>query len=277
MDNFHTYLKTQLVEYVESERSKGVPLEEIEKVLMNAGHKKNIIDEVLDEIKKEHTTGKETKHKDPVENDLVSQLKTGFLQFMAKATNKEIKEAKVDIEKTDTQELVEEVIDEVEIIEEKTMLESFVFFAYLVVLGLIILFSTGASGSSLIRVILGYLAAILSVFISFTMLSFADNVPLYMMIPLAFATIFYAVGKFTPFPLFQGYEMEGLSIVNFLIAFTFNVIIVYVRFIKPKHMKRREIKKNNQSQTHTKNHTSESFHTTQNRSEISELKKEFNI
>jgi hypothetical protein len=42
MDNFHVYLKKQLLEYVEAERKKGIPLEEIEKVLLNAGHQKNI-------------------------------------------------------------------------------------------------------------------------------------------------------------------------------------------------------------------------------------------
>ena len=274
MDNFHTYLKTQLVEYVEAERAKGIPLEEIEKVLMNVGHKKNIIDEVFDEIKKEHTTGKVTKHKDPVENDLVAQLKNGFSQFMAKASNKEIKDAKEDLEKTNTEELVEEVIEEVEIIEEKTMLESFVFFVYLIVLGLIVLFSAGASDSSLVRVAFGYVAAILSVFVSFTLLSYADNVPLYMMIPLAFATIFYSVGKFTPFPMLQGYDMEGLSIVNFLIGFVFNIIVVYVRFIKPKHMKKKIINKNKKQ---NQNNPMQSQQSTQNRPEINELKKEFNI
>ena len=32
MDTFHGYLKKQLLEYVESERKKGIPLEQIEKV-----------------------------------------------------------------------------------------------------------------------------------------------------------------------------------------------------------------------------------------------------
>ena len=93
MDNFHEYLKKQLIEYVEVERGKGIPLEEIEKVLLDAGHKKNIIDEVFEELKKEKAGGKEEKHKDPVENDLVGQLKNAFSQFMAKASDKEVKEA----------------------------------------------------------------------------------------------------------------------------------------------------------------------------------------
>jgi hypothetical protein len=243
MDNFHSYLKKQLVEYVEVERKKGIPLPEIEKVLLDAGHKKNIIDEVLYEIKKEHVDNKETNHKDPVEQDMVQMLKNAFNQFMSKATNKEISQAKKDIEKTDTDSVVEEVIDEVEIIEEKTMLESTTFFVYLVIITLIILVSAGGSNSDIVRVSMGYLAAIVSVFVSFLALSLANQVPLYMLIPLSFSTLFYAITKFTSFPLFRGYDAEGLAIVNFLIGFIFNVIIVYVRFVKPKHMKRREIKK----------------------------------
>lgn len=273
MDNFHVYLKKQLLEYVEAERKKGVPLEEIENILLNAGHKKNIIDEVFLELEKQGPN-KESNAKDPVANDLVSQLKGAFGKFMAQASNKEIKEAKQDLEKTDTEELVEEVIEEAEIIEEKTLLESIVFFIYLVILAGIVLFSASGTGAEIVNVIVGFIPAILSVFISFALLKIADNVPLYMLIPLGIAGAFYGIGKFTPFALFQNLEMEGLAIVTFLIGFAFNVIIVYVRFVKPNHMKERVIKHPNQrnKQPVIKN----SMHK-QEKKEISDLKKEFNL
>jgi len=242
MDSFHDYLKKQLIEYVEAERSKGIPLEEIEKVLLDAGHKKNIIDEVFHELEAQ-ASGKKVEHKDPVEKDLVGQLKNAFAGFMAKSSDKEIKAAKEDFKKTDTREVVEEVIDEVEIIEEKTMLESFTFFLYLIFLSLLVLFSAGSTESNIVSVVIGFFPLIISVFVSFMLLKLADNVPLYMFIPLAIATVFFAVGKFTNFPIFSGKEIEGLAIVNFLLGFLFNVLIVYVRFVKPKHMKRRIVPK----------------------------------
>ena len=264
MDSFHEYLKKQLIQYVEAERAKGIPLEEIEKVLLDAGHKKNVVDEVFEELKKEKAGGKEEKHKDPVENDLISQLKNAFSQFMAKGSDKEVKDAQKDLKKTDTDELVKEVIEDVEVIEEKTMLESMVFFVYLVVLGFIILFSAGATDSEILNVFIGFLPVVISIFASFLLLNLADNVPVYMFIPLVFASIFYAIAKFTTFPLFESLDPEGLSVVNFLLGFIFNVLIVYVKFVKPKHMKRKVIKKPGMKKV-------------KQREEINELKKEFNI
>ena len=277
MDNFHVYLKKQLLEYVEAERKKGIPLEEIEKVLLNAGHKKNIVDEVLFELEKKGAAT-ESKSKDPIEKDFVSQIKSVFGKFMAQSSDKEIKEAKEDLEKTDTKKLVEEVIEEAEIIEEKTLLEGVTFFIYLLILGGFILFSAGGTGAEIVSVIIGFLPAVISVFISFALLKIADNVPLYMLIPLGIAAVFYGIGKFTPFPLFQNLEMEGLSIVNFFIGFLFNVLIVYVRFVKPNHMKERVIRRNNKP-AHSSNQII--FRNTQKqilpKKEIQDLKEEFNI
>ncbi len=273
MDNFHVYLKKQLLEYVEAERKKGISLEEIEKVLLNAGHKRNIIDEVFEELEKD-SADKESNAKNPVENDLVSQLKSAFGKFMAQSNDKEIKEAKEDFKKTDTKEVVEEVIEEAEIIEEKTLLEGMTFFVYLVIIGSIILFSAGGSKSEILNVIVGFLPAIISVFISFALLKIADNVPLYMLIPLAISAAFYGVAQFTPFPLFHNLDANGLAIVNFFIGFLFNVLIVYVRFVKPDSMKEKIIKPKVKNKIHAETVRK---HKVQHKKEIDDLKKEFDI
>jgi uncharacterized membrane protein len=265
-DSFHTYLKRQLLEYVEAERKKGIPLIEIEKVLLNAGHDKNVIDEVFYELKQEQTGHKPIQHKNPVEQDIVSQLKGAFKQFMAQASTKEVKEAKEDLKNTDTDKVVEEVIEEAEVIEEKTMFEGIAFFGYLLTIALFILFSAGATDSQIVNVVIGFLPAIISVFISFVALPLADNVPLYVFIPLVVSSIFYAVGKFTE--LFQSLDVEGLAIVNFIIAFIFNILVVYIRFIKPRSMKRRVIPMHKSKPTPR--------HPAQ-KQEIKELKREFGI
>jgi len=274
MDNFHNYLKKQLIEYVEEERKKGIPIDEIEKILLDAGHKKNIIDEVFSELQKEKIENKKTPHKDPVEGDLVGMLKGAFSGFMAKASDKEIKNAKKDLETTDTEKVVEEVIEEVEVIEEKRMFEGLTFFLYLVGLGLVILFSSGGTDSEIINVIIGFIPAILSVFISFMLLSLADNVPVFVFIPVVISSIFYAIGKFTNFPLFQGLDFEGLAIVNFLIGFLFNILIVYVRFLKPNHMRQKVLTKDKINTLKEETPTTQKIE--KNKS-ITELKEEFNL
>ena len=86
MGNFEGYVKKQLLEYVEAERKKGVPLDVIEEKLRDAGHGMNIIDEVMYEFK-EKEIGKKINHKDDVEKDLLGMLKKGFASFMAKAND----------------------------------------------------------------------------------------------------------------------------------------------------------------------------------------------
>ncbi len=288
-DSFHIYLKKQLLAYVENERKKGVPLEEIEKVLLNAGQDKNIIDEVKAELIKEESGIKPEKIDNPVEKDIAGQLKNAFASFMAKANKKEIDNAKTDLEKTDTNKIVNEVIEEAEIIEEKTILESTVFFGYLVLMAVVILFATGGSQSELKNVIIGFLPAILSVFISFMALSIADNVPLYMFIPLGISGAFYSIVRFAHLEIFGNLDPEGLGIVNFLAGFIFNVMIVYVRFIKPRSMERRVKKKSKRYSAHPPMPTqTKEVHTEvwqsppvhkefKKRQEISELKKEFKL
>src|SRR3989338_5967899 len=166
MDTFHGYLKKQLLEYVESERKKGVPLEQIEKVLADAGHGRNIIDEIMLDFKKEDA-GKKVSNSDPVEKDLASQLKNAFSQFMASASDKNIEKAKKDIQKTGTDEIVKAVIEEAEVIEEKIILESAIFFLYIAVFALIVLLTAGATDAGVINVIIGFLPAIISIIISF--------------------------------------------------------------------------------------------------------------
>jgi hypothetical protein len=269
MDSFHVYLKKQLIDYVESERKRGVPLDQIESVLLNAGHQKNIIDEVFAEIRQEAAGSKQVRHEDPVENDLVGQMKSAFKQFMSQSTAKEVKEAQADLKNTDTNEVIEEVIEEAEFIEEKTMLESMVFFGYFFFLGIAILFSAGGSDSSLASVAMGFVPAVISVFVSYMLLRMADNVPVYMFIPLGISSAFYAIGKFTPFPIFAGMDMEPLAIVNFLLGFAFNILIVYVRFIKPDHLKRRPVRRHHQQKVVAK--------PVQQRQEINELRREYRI
>jgi hypothetical protein len=242
MDNFHGYLKKQLLEYVEKERAKGIPLEQIEQSLLNAGHGKNVIDEVFAELEKEQA-GKKVATTGNVNKDFVSMLKEGFSQFMAQASSKEIKKAQTDLKKTDTKELVKEVIEDAEVIEEKLILESITFFIYIIIMGFIILLTTASTGAEIVKVIIGFSPAIINSFASFLAIKLADFAPLYMFVPVAIVSGFYALGRFAGIPLFYGMDIESLAVVNFLFSFVFNVMISYVRFVKPQSLKKMVLKK----------------------------------
>ena len=285
MDSFHTYLKKQLLEYVEAERKKGIALEQIEKVLLDAGHQKNVVDEVFAELEKEEVGGKEEKHDNVVEGDLIGMLKNAFSQFMAQAGKKEISEAKKDLKKTDTDELVKEVIEEAEVVEEKTVFESIAFFVYLIIFTIMMLFTAGATDSEIVKVAIGFSPVIINAFASFLSIKYVDNVPLFMFIPLVIVSIFYAIGKFTSLDLFSGTDIEALSVVNFLFGFAFNVLLSYIRFVKPTSMKKQivEIPKYEYAKTEKikpvakQKQIHQYSHKKEERAEIKDLKKEFNL
>jgi hypothetical protein len=282
-DSFHAYLKKQLLEYVENERKRGVPLAEIEKVLLNAGHDKNIIEEVRLELEQEEAGKKVEKTNNPIEKNIGSQLKNAFSMFMAQASKKDIQSAEKDTEKKESEAIVKEVIEEAEVIEEKTMLESAAFFFYLVLLGVVIFFATGASGSELKNVIIGFLPTILNAFISFAALSIADNVPLYVLIPVGISGAYYAILRFSGLSLFGSLDPEGLGIINFIASFIFNIMIVYIRFVKPRSMKRKVVKNEPKEQevptqkSHNIETHHEIHHVSMKREEISELRREFKL
>jgi len=276
MDSFHEYIKKQLSDYVEQERAKGIPLEKIEEVLLNAGHGKNIIDEVFQELEKENAGQKKTQHKDPVENDLITMLKQGFEKFMAQASKKEVKQAQKDFEKTDTGQVVQGVIEEAEVIEEKLILESATFFVYLIIIGVIILFTAGAVDATVTKVAIGFSPALINAFLSFLGVNFANIVPLYMFIPLLVSSIFFVVGRFSGLSIFNTMDIESLAVINFLFAFAFNISEVYMKFIKPRSMQRRIIRPTTKS-----NRVREIFENnggvSRPRQEISDLRREFKI
>ena len=241
MDSFHPYIKKQLLEYVKAERKKGVPLKKIEEVLLDSGHQKNILDEVFTEFKEEYSEKPVQKITDDVGDDIITQLKNAFKEFVAKSSEKEITDAKKEI--NESEEIVEEVIEKAEYIEEKTHYESFIFISTLVILPFIVLFTAGATSSSVTSVTLGLSPAIINIFVSFFALKIGDYVPIYMMFPLVIVSAFYVLGKFGGFPFFSRFDLEGLAIVNFALGSIFNIAMVYTRFVKPKHMRRRLKKK----------------------------------
>ena len=284
MGNFEGYVKKQLLEYVESERKKGVPLEVIEEKLRDAGHEMNIIDEVMYELK-EREIGRKIQHRDTVENDLIGKLKRSFSSFVAKASDQEISEAKEKLGSADTNEIIEKVIDEAEVIEEKIFFEGITFFIYLVIFAIIIFASASATDSGIVKVILSFLPAIFNAFISFAALNVAaTNVPLFVMIPLAISTIFYVVGRFSGLELFEGLDVEALAIINFFFSFVFNILMVYIRFLKPEHMKKRVIKKRkkppvppSEYKQWRKKRKKEWKNKFEEKEEIEDLREEFNL
>ncbi|MEM3373762.1 MAG: hypothetical protein QW757_03770 [Candidatus Woesearchaeota archaeon] len=309
MDSFYVYLKKQLLNYVEAEHKKGIPLEVIENNLLNAGHDKNIIDEVLIEIKKEEKGKKVVESKDPVKKELNSNLKESIVNFFGKEkinNEKKKEEVKKEIEeiKEKSDNIINEVIEEAEVIEEQKILEGIAFFIYLILLGIIIVLIAGYSNSEIVNVFFGFLPTIINSFVSLYLVFLSDNLPLYMIIPLLISGLFYVIGKFANLSLFSGMTLEPLASINFIFSFIYNFLLTYVRSVKPNFMKKRIVKKNlinknekgkekidekkeeikhevksnvNETNINQNNIKFDNIYSHKERKEISDLKKEFNI
>ncbi|MEM4397094.1 MAG: hypothetical protein QW757_00550 [Candidatus Woesearchaeota archaeon] len=281
MDSFYVYMKKQLLAYVEAEHKKGIPLETIENTLLNAGHDKNLVDEVFSEIKKELEGKKTQQPKDEIKKDIEVPLKESIFSFFGNKklkTEKEkeaIKQEFKEVEKK-SDELVKEVIEEAEIIEEKTTFEGIAFFIYLVIMALIIILIAGYSNSEIVNVFFGFLPTIINAFVSFFLLFLADNLALYVMIPLAISSIFFAIGKFANFSLFSNMQIEPLASINFLFSFIFNVYISYIRFLKPNHMKKRVIKSKQNNKEQKEKTEKENIQEKKEIEKNNEIKKETN-
>lgn len=236
--DFHEYLRKQLIQYIKEEQKKGFSLDEIETVLVDVGHHKNLIQECFDDIKNEHK-GKEVKEpNDELEKDFVSDLKNSIENFFGQITgNKDIKSAKKEETPSEEIDIIEEAVEEVKAEERTFIFEGIVFFLYLVALVILVLYTSVSTGDDFVVVAIGLSASFVNTFISFAAMGFATNVPIYIFIPVIVASVFYAIGMFAGLPIFAHMDMESLGIVNAVISMFFNILIINVAFLKPKDTK----------------------------------------
>jgi hypothetical protein len=236
--DFHEYLKKQLINYIKTEREKGTRIQDIEKVLLDVGHHKNIIDECFDEIRKEDAGIKVPEEDEPLKKDLVSDVKSSLMGFFGKLrTDKEVSAAKKEASPDEEVEIIEEAVEEVKSEERTFVFEGIIFFIYLIGLVLLVLFTSGSTGDDFVVVAAGFSASFINTFVSFAAMGFASNVPIYVFIPVIIGSIFYAVGSFGGLPIFKHMDMEALGIVNVFISLFFNILVINVAFFKPKPSK----------------------------------------
>ncbi|MBD3203331.1 hypothetical protein GF327_03495 [Candidatus Woesearchaeota archaeon] len=233
MDSFHHYVKEQIKRYIKEETKKGVPLEQIEAALFNAGHKKNIIDECFDELKKQEAGLEPDIAGDDVQQDFVKNIKSSIENFFGQIQPKQVDDVKKDLEKEPTEEIVEEAIEEYETEKETYIMEGFSFFIFLSALVVLTLYTAGSTGDEVLFVAVGFAPAFVNSFLSFALVKFADYVPLFMLFPVVVGGAFFAMGSFTDIEMFQSMEVEALAIVNTVIAMCFNLVLIVVSSIKP--------------------------------------------
>ncbi|MBN1503148.1 hypothetical protein JW930_06385 [Candidatus Woesearchaeota archaeon] len=235
MDTFHEYMKKQLIDYILAEEQKGVPLEKIEQVLLDAGHQKNIIDECFDEFKREGAGLKVEEPSDKVAKDMASGVKNSIKSFFSQiSSQKEIKNVKKDTTPEQEEKIIQEAVKEVRQSPQSYLLELFFFLLYLVGMVFVSLFTAGSTGDEFVKVIVGLSPSYINAFLSFAAISFANLVPLYMLIPVAIGTIFYILGRVMNLSLFSQMEVEALGIINILFSMIFNIFMVNLLFLKPK-------------------------------------------
>lgn len=255
--DFHDYMRAQLIQYIKEEQKKGFTLEEIEKVLLEVGHHKNVIQECFDELKKEDA-GKDVEvPKEELKKDLVTDVKSSIQNFFGQLQGaKAVKEAKSEATPAEEREIIEEAVEDVKSEKRTFIFEGIVFFIYLVALVALVLFTSGSTGDDFIVVAIGFSASFLNTFISFAAMNFATNVPIYVFIPVIVAGIFYALGTFAHIEVFSHMDMETLGIINVFISMIFNILVINVAFLKPKVEEPEEEEKPEPKETKEQVHSS---------------------
>ncbi|MFH0875584.1 MAG: hypothetical protein V1859_06605 [archaeon] len=238
MDSFQYYMKQQLKRYIAQEEKKGVPLEHIETVLLNAGHEKNILDECFSELSNEEVGIEVAKPKDKVENEMVNNLMGSVKGFFGNISSGEAKSVKKDLKKASTENIVEEAIEEYEVEKETYIMEGVVFFLYLAALVVLTLVTASKTGDELIFVAVGFAPSFINSFISFALVKFTDYVPIFMLIPVVVSGAFYALGATGKLTLTKNMEVEAIAIINVVISLFFNLALILVTSFKPKPITR---------------------------------------
>jgi hypothetical protein len=229
-------MKEQLKRYIKEEEKKGIPLEQIEQALLDAGHKQNVIDEVFKEFKQEKAGQKAKLPSQEVQKDLVQDVSSSIKDFFGKLQGKQVQEVKNDLKKHPSEKIIEESIEEYEVEKETYIIEGFSFFIFLVALVILTLYTAGSTGEEVLFVAVGFSPAFLNSFISFALIKFAEYVPLFMLIPVVVGGGFFALGNFSELSIFSHMEVEALAIVNTVIALFFNLLLVVTSSIKPRAM-----------------------------------------
>ena len=282
MKDFQDYMKDQLKRFIIEEQRKGIPLEQIEQSLLDAGHKKNVIDECFDELKKQEVGLTPEEPQGQVQKDTVSQIKSSIEKFFGQLQGQEVDKVKKSFKKEPTEEIVEEAIEEYEVEEEKYILEGFYFFIFIVGLSIFTLFIAGSTSDEVLTVAMGLAPAFVNCFISFAMVKFANYVPIFMLIPIVIGGGFFALGTFADIEVFNRMEIESLAIVNTVISMFFNIILVAIKNSKPEPMHkfpRKNKKQENVDKSQEYNSPSPQVHREDKKSKkhIDDLKKEFGM
>ncbi|MBU0756927.1 MAG: hypothetical protein KKF44_02590 [Nanoarchaeota archaeon] len=234
MDSFHQYMKKQLKRYILEEEKKGVPLETIEQALLDAGHKRNVLDEVFSELEKEEAGLKSEVPDGAVEKDMVSNVKDSIKGFFGQIQSKDVKKVKKEVNGSSNEDIVEEAIEEYETEKETYMLEGFAFVLYLAALIISVFYVAGTTGDEIMYVAMGLSPAFINSFISFGLVKFSEYAPVFMLIPIGVAGAFFALASSGIVASFARMEYEALAIINVGLAIVFNLLLIVISSSKPR-------------------------------------------
>jgi hypothetical protein len=272
----------QLKQYILSELQRGVLWEDIEKALYNAGHQKNVIDFAFEEVKRETAGMKSSQPQGEVEKDLVGNVKGAIGGFFSKLKTRQVEDARQEIRTESTDEIIEDAVKEAKAEEQSYMFEGYVFFLYLLILTFVVFFTAGGTDDELILVVIGLCPTFLSAIVSFVLVKYAKYAPIFVLIPIAVTSLFYAVARFANMAVFKNMDYESLSIVNAVLGMLFNVILINIAFLRPapKQVALPEQRTHRQHVHHVQEQQSQSIDdrsTMQFQKHIGDLKKHFKI
>jgi hypothetical protein len=274
MDSFHEYIKKQLVTYIQAEKKKGFKEEEVEKRLLDAGHHKNLIDEVMEELRKEESGKTVEKPKDEVSKDLVFDLKGSILNFFKKGrTDEEVLEAKEEVSGSKSEEIVEDAIAEAEALPVRYTLEIIVLLLYVFGLFVAAVYVSGNTGDDMLKILVGMSVCFVNAFVSLAFIKYAEKVYFFIWIPIIIAGAFYLIGTQSGTEIFKDMDVASLGLLNGVISLFFNVMLINIALFKPKP----KILKNRNDEPGYDNKNLPARTDYQSKMHIDNLKREFNI
>jgi len=234
MNDIENYMKKELVDYITQEMNKGYSLSAIKDALLRAGHNKDIIDVVLDSLKK-HKFNILKAMQEPMPDHLTKDLYYDVLNALVKYIEYHIEQGQ-SIEKikkalTNYGHTEETIIDAIERVMQKKQERPAAHSSIIITLSwislvLLIIILSILNSSSLATIVVGLVPAIITLILLSYLVNRTKRTAYLWVFPIALPIAFYLLTSNSQSAMFNVMNVGVLTFVNLAVSLFYSFLIL---------------------------------------------------
>jgi len=242
VDKLTEFLKNELVYFINQELNKGKSIESVRKALLKAGHHRDMIEEVIEILRRTEFDLKKAL-KEPISKSYLEErsyydLLNAIIRYIEYQREHKVSFSKIKsilLDYGHSGEVIEEAFNEIlmkqrEKAKKKTV--PLLLLSWLVIMFLI----TSSVKENIFLVILGLLPALISLIIC-SSIKTKKSMTLFI-IPFVVIIVFFILGNIIP--VYQNMEIGNLSILNLIIGLIYGYVLTYFMTFPKEKTKKEE-------------------------------------